>query len=167
LMSLGLLMATEIVLTAWIRHWISTQVLLQISLPDITEPMKLFLAYYYVPGAADHGHTNCTDSWDPSFILYLSSSKMRNLPVFILRKALWKYITRGQEKKSQEDNGLTYIKTMDVLKSMVVHCLVEAVCCDKVEEPTLHLYNTKSPPKFIPLKCTHGIGGDPLRKCQS
>jgi hypothetical protein len=45
IMSLGLLMATEIVLTAGIHHRISTQVLLQISLPDITEPMKLFLVH--------------------------------------------------------------------------------------------------------------------------
>jgi hypothetical protein len=44
-MSLGLLMATELVLTAGIHQQISTQVLLQISLPDITEPMKLFLVY--------------------------------------------------------------------------------------------------------------------------
>jgi hypothetical protein len=45
-MSLGLLMATELVMSAGIHNRISTQVLLEIiSLPDITEPMKLFLVH--------------------------------------------------------------------------------------------------------------------------
>jgi hypothetical protein len=57
---------------------------------------------------------------------------------------------------TQDDNGLTYIKTMDVLNCMDVHRLVEVVCCDKVEEPTLHLGDTKSPRKLgaCQLWCT-------------
>jgi hypothetical protein len=45
-MSLGLLMATEIVLTAGIRHTeFQPKFSSKSSLPDITEPMKLFLVH--------------------------------------------------------------------------------------------------------------------------
>ena len=37
--------------------------------------------------------------------------------------------------------------------------LLDQVCCEKVPQPELHVDKTKSCPKLIPLRCTHGKNG--------
>jgi hypothetical protein len=74
-------------------------------------------------------------------------------------------VLRRKDFKIQLQNAsyaesLTFDKFYEVLRKASVHQLVESVCCEKTEKETLWIDKSKPCPQFIPLKCTHGLGGD-------
>lgn len=63
------------------------------------------------------------------------------------------------------NDGATYEQFSDILHTGGAFELVDLVCCQKVEEKPLHFDKSKECPTFIPLKCTHGVNGDPNNRC--
>ena len=59
--------------------------------------------------------------------------------------------------------GPDYDKLLETLRKAGAHPMIESISCEKVEQPELHIDKTKSCPKMIPLKCTHGIDGNTKR----
>jgi hypothetical protein len=86
--------------------------------------------------------------------------------------ALLGFIKRGPAKEYLEGyhndgEGFMYDGLYSVLRKAGCFKMVDAVCCGKIEQQTLHYDKSKSCPKMIPLKCTHitRVGGVPCQLC--
>mmetsp|Transcript_16075 Transcript_16075/g.32284 ORF Transcript_16075/g.32284 Transcript_16075/m.32284 type:complete len:272 (+) Transcript_16075:2157-2972(+) len=79
-------------------------------------------------------------------------------------------LTKADVKEVLKDadvspHGLTYEESVEVLKKAGSYQFVDAMCCNKEEQPELHWHHDKPCPKTIPLKCTHGVGGKRGKQC--
>lgn len=84
--------------------------------------------------------------------------------------AVLSLITQPDVKAVLEDavvysHGLTYDEFAEVLKKAGSYQFVDAMCCDKEEQPELQICQDVPCPKTIPLKCTHGVDGKRKKQC--
>ena len=61
--------------------------------------------------------------------------------------------------------GVTHEELREKLRLAGAYQFIDFICCDKVEQPELHIDKDRACPKMIPLRCTHGDYGNRQLKC--
>lgn len=77
----------------------------------------------------------------------------------------WKCVSEGLEGFAVDGKKLTLEEATDLFRKAGSHQMIEAMCCEKRDEPDLHIDKSKSCPKMIPLQCTHGTDGKGKNRC--
>ena len=89
-------------------------------------------------------------------------SGMEHYMAALLRVLRWPHVRRQLEHYVDQDiatGGLTYQALFQVVRKAGAYQLIQAVCCPKKEQPTIHVDKNKKCPKLIPFWCTHGSNG--------
>jgi len=76
-------------------------------------------------------------------------------------EAMFGVLNKGETKESFlchqcKEGEIAPAEVLELMRLRSSHKLVDAVCCEKVERPDLHIDKEKDCPRMIPFSCTHG-----------
>eukprot|EP00984_Skeletonema_dohrnii_P006213 scaffold2235_cov108-Skeletonema_dohrnii-CCMP3373.AAC.1 len=76
-------------------------------------------------------------------------------------EAMFGVLNKGETKEAFmchqcKEGEIAPAEVLELMRLRSSHKLVDAVCCEKVERPDLHIDKEKDCPRMIPFLCTHG-----------
>jgi sentrin-specific protease 1 len=76
-------------------------------------------------------------------------------------EAMFGVLNKGETKEAFmchqcKEGEIAPDEVLELMRLRSSHKLVDAVCCEKVERPDLHIDKEKDCPRMIPFSCTHG-----------